>query len=283
MPDPNKLVCPSCRREAWYPAITPGVPVQCPACNKRIPVPPAPPGKTEKLPPPLPGPPLVVAAIRPTDTHALKRGAGSELRRIITAHPFAFCVVACTAILGLSSLGRTAWREFSARSPDAVPTGFGIPTATGDNNSSRQNPENVYPRDYDYVIRKYLRENANDQSKLEIIRIAPPIPLEETWIYVGDAVAYDLALPEHSKRQIPACWQRPTVSGFAVQVKFRDATEHGGIKLNAVAFFLDESNRITRTIPAEDLRATRPGRAVSAVDTWADRWRQDQPAKSQDK
>jgi hypothetical protein len=131
--------------------------------------------------------------------------------------------------------------------------------------------------DYESVIRAYLNENANDRSKLEVVRITSPIPSKGSCIYIGDSIP--MRITQEAKEVDGSFWKDVDESGSAVGVKFRDATPLGGMRLSVVVFFLDESGRVTRVVPAEDFRASRAPFRTSNVRLWAEYWR-NQPMES---
>jgi hypothetical protein len=98
-------------------------------------------------------------------------------------------------------------------------------------------------------VEKYLRENTNDASKLEILTISDPVNNNRCRVFRKEFEGYDL-------RGDDGAYSPVEIPGISVVAKFRAANAIGAKVLASKAFFFDNGGNITSIRDAIDVRYT---------------------------
>jgi hypothetical protein len=290
------VYCPHCGDVLANSASLAGQVVGCPLCGQQFQMP--------------AGAPVVeVSALPPFSQHnsppRIQRHRGSSVNYTASA---VGALVAASGIVVALCLYAVAWspsrrpttlqpRAVDQAAPKVVASRAARQVPTPDRDAAAQRPTGTgfphiqiptlgYGKDYERLVRKYLQENANDPRKLDIVSIGEPIQLQGGYYWNPDPATERAIFVSSDKRarlHYPGLWDRFDFPGRGVQVKYRDATPMGGMKLNEVVILIKDGNDIELSVvSAADFREgfVSPADAhlienppKSNVQMWAEGWR----------
>lgn len=88
------------------------------------------------------------------------------------------------------------------------------------------------------AVRAYLMENANDASKLEIVKFGEPVPLEKCRVWAHSFDPPNVFKP--LKPEDEHFWPRPKSQGVAILCKYRATNKAGALQINEHVFLVSD-------------------------------------------
>ena len=116
------------------------------------------------------------------------------------------------------------------------------------------------------VVTDYLKENTNDPSKLQIVKVGDPLPLSTAYWWDSDARRENYSADIKAMGLIEnGYWQPIGSKGTAIPVKFRATNALGALVLTEKVFCINEKKEVVKTVAVQDFSPTKPQQKADPI------------------
>jgi hypothetical protein len=107
------------------------------------------------------------------------------------------------------------------------------------------------------IVTDFLKENVNDSSKLEIVKVTGPIATSDAYYWDGGNNE------EHLEAKplgwiAPGFWVPVNAKCMALLVKYRSSNTVGAMVLQVRVFCIDQQRNVIRSVPLDDFSIHKP-------------------------